>query len=313
MSSIRVLAKPCVGRQCLTVDISVEPLSNIKDHEVLKKARTVSRTPEDAARLRRRPHASSAFSDQQVEREMDVAAVEATRSYRTWHALPEGGEFVYNQKYVKGKEGHDWLLRKNIWRRMRYRRENKKLLAKLMNDPGGVLAAASGSGASGQPQPDQNQAPSAAQSVAAADASNADPGGEGPSSKRRKLKKEPTDRGEATASGGDHSEDSAAAAAQAAAEAEADQAAIEAAVAAAESFGKATGLVASSPGPSSGSANANNPNAAVQNPLDAAALDAAAKIAATAAVAQMYHRENDDKSAHAAAAAAEEMAIVEQV
>jgi len=37
----------------------------------------------------------------------------------------------YNQKYIKGREGHDWLLRKNIWRRMRYRRENKKMVEEL--------------------------------------------------------------------------------------------------------------------------------------------------------------------------------------
>jgi hypothetical protein len=68
------------------------------------------------------------FSDAEVAKEMDVPAVEATRSYRCWLALPEGGEFVYNQKYIKGRDGHDWLLRKNIWRRMRYRRENKKMV-----------------------------------------------------------------------------------------------------------------------------------------------------------------------------------------
>ena len=68
---------------------------------------------------------------------MDVAAVEATRSYRTWQALEDGKEFIYNQKYIKGKKSHDWLLRKNIWRRMRYRRENKKMVQALLsaNDP----------------------------------------------------------------------------------------------------------------------------------------------------------------------------------
>merc|ERR1719157_507840 len=65
---------------------------------------------------------------------MDVAAVEATRSYRAWMALENGAEFVYNQKYIKGKEGHEWLLKKNIWRRMRYRRENKKLVEKLKDE-----------------------------------------------------------------------------------------------------------------------------------------------------------------------------------
>mmetsp|Transcript_23748 Transcript_23748/g.30445 ORF Transcript_23748/g.30445 Transcript_23748/m.30445 type:complete len:313 (+) Transcript_23748:85-1023(+) len=64
-------------------------------------------------------------SDQEILHEMDVPAVEATRSYKKWQALTDGEKFVYNQTYEKGKKDHDWLLRKNIWRRMRYRRENK--------------------------------------------------------------------------------------------------------------------------------------------------------------------------------------------
>lgn len=75
------------------------------------------------------------LSDNQVREEMDVLAVESTRSYRAWNELPIGAEFVYNQRYVKGHEGHDWLLRKNIWRRMRYRRENKRLVARLRRNP----------------------------------------------------------------------------------------------------------------------------------------------------------------------------------
>jgi hypothetical protein len=75
--------------------------------------------------------ATSNLNDQQVEREMDVAAVEATRSYRAWMELPEGHEMIYNQKYVKGQPGHDWLLRKNIWRRMRYRRDCKRMVDAL--------------------------------------------------------------------------------------------------------------------------------------------------------------------------------------
>jgi hypothetical protein len=43
----------------------------------------------------------------------------------------------YNQKYIKGREGHDWLLRKNIWRRMRYRRENKQLVIRHKESSGG--------------------------------------------------------------------------------------------------------------------------------------------------------------------------------
>lgn len=87
-------------------------------------------TPQPHQQRRRRP--STLFSDAEVAREMDVPAVEATRSYRTWAALAEGAEFVYNQKYIKGRAGHDWLLRKNVWRRMRYRRENKKMVDQLV-------------------------------------------------------------------------------------------------------------------------------------------------------------------------------------
>lgn len=70
-------------------------------------------------------------SDQEVLEEMDVPAVEATRSYKKWQELPDGEKFVYNQTYEKGKKDHDWLLRKNIWRRMRYRRENKAKVERM--------------------------------------------------------------------------------------------------------------------------------------------------------------------------------------
>ena len=73
-----------------------------------------------------------ALNDSQMRDEMDIPSVEATRSYRAWSELEPGNEFVYNQRYVKGQEGHDWLLRKNIWRRMRYRWENKRLVVKLL-------------------------------------------------------------------------------------------------------------------------------------------------------------------------------------
>jgi hypothetical protein len=54
---------------------------------------TLANTNATAAttRSRRPPHS---FSDSQVEQEMDVAAVEKTRSYKTWMSLPEGSEFV---------------------------------------------------------------------------------------------------------------------------------------------------------------------------------------------------------------------------
>ena len=76
----------------------------------------------------------NAMTDDEIRKEMDVPAVEATRSYKTWLELPDGHELTYNQTYIKGKEGHDWLLRKNIWRRMRYRRQNKAMVEKLKQD-----------------------------------------------------------------------------------------------------------------------------------------------------------------------------------
>jgi hypothetical protein len=86
-------------------------------------------SPASLSARRRRP--ASLFNDDLVSKEMDVPAVEATRSYKNWADLPIGYEFIYNQKYIKGREGHDWLLRKNIWRRMRYRRENKKMVERM--------------------------------------------------------------------------------------------------------------------------------------------------------------------------------------
>ena len=83
---------------------------------------------------RRRCVAANSMTDEELKREMDVPAIEATRSYKAWLALEEGKEFTYNQKYVKGREGHDWLLRKNIWRRMRYRRQNKVIVDKMKKD-----------------------------------------------------------------------------------------------------------------------------------------------------------------------------------
>jgi hypothetical protein len=89
---------------------------------------------DDHPLMRRRRRPTTIFSDAQLAQEMDVPAVEATRSYRTWSNLPDGAEFTYNQKFIKGWEGHDWLLRKNIWRRMRYRRDNKKMMEEVLNE-----------------------------------------------------------------------------------------------------------------------------------------------------------------------------------
>jgi hypothetical protein len=51
----------------------------------------------------------------------------------------------YNQKYTKGKEGHDWLLRKNIWRRMRYRRENKQIVERMKSSTTKLSSASTSS------------------------------------------------------------------------------------------------------------------------------------------------------------------------
>lgn len=128
--------------------IMIARRNNLKDHATLKKARALvvdkissSTTCQPGTTKKRRTTPSSggaALTDAQVTKEMDVVAVEATRSYRKWQTLQDGEEFLYNQKYTKGKEGHDWLLRKNIWRRMRYRRENKKMVQSIQ----GTAAAA---------------------------------------------------------------------------------------------------------------------------------------------------------------------------
>lgn len=82
-------------------------------------------------RRSRRP--TTLISDEAIKEEMDVAAVESTRSYKQWSALQTGAQFLYNQKYIKGHEAHEWLLKKNIWRRMRYRRENKKMVEQMIS------------------------------------------------------------------------------------------------------------------------------------------------------------------------------------
>lgn len=76
--------------------------------------------------------ATTLVSDEQVRIEMDVEAVVATRSYRAWLKLEDGEHLLYNKTYTKGEKDHDWLLRKNIWRRMKYRRDNKRLLQKMV-------------------------------------------------------------------------------------------------------------------------------------------------------------------------------------
>lgn len=140
--------------------IMIARRNNLRDHEILKNARkkkfqdmVTEEIQEDGKEgekdgevgkaeaevfpsppKKRRNTQSYTMTDDEVLREMDIPAVEGTRSYKTWLSLPDGQEFTYNQKYQKGKEGHDWLLKKNIWRRMRYRRENKKMVDKLKNE-----------------------------------------------------------------------------------------------------------------------------------------------------------------------------------
>jgi hypothetical protein len=292
--------------------IMIARRNNIRDHETLKRARRQTKptggsgsspggavaaaaaaaskaaaniasaaaaaaaAAEESNRRSRRP--PSSFSDSQVEKEMDAPAVAATRSYRSWLGLPEGAEFVYNQKYIKGRDGHDWLLRKNIWRRMRYRRENKKMVERL-KDAGELV----------MPQPHQQHK-----------LEQTTPGQlllPGDQSAPTDAKQEPMDIADTkdgiitgTAASITNNDDDdhndtmddddpnddpndaathAAAAAAATGDHLADPDAVEAAVAAAESFGKSAGLDMSH----------------VHNPLDAAgaqaaALDAAAQLAA---------------------------------
>lgn len=227
--------------------IMIARRNNIRDHVALKKARAVSKNVEEAgsgeasgsaASLLKKRKVPPSLSDSQVSKEMDVVAVEATPSYRKWQTLEEGEEFVYNQKYVKGKDGHDWLLRKNIWRRMRYRRENKKLVETFKGNPEeaseGVVTAAAGI-------------------VDHALLSNAAGAAEGA----------------AAAAAAASNEAAAAAASDAVEEPYVSKSVVEAAVAAAEQYAKTESI-----------ANI----AAVHNPLEAAAtdaaLDAAAKLAA---------------------------------
>lgn len=268
--------------------IMIARRNNIRDHETLKQARSMQKRPPSE----RRKASAMVLQDHVVEREMDVGAVEGTRSYKRWMDLPEGAQFVYNQRYVKGKEGHDWLLKKNIWRRMRYRRENKKMVERLKTeDPPGTTTPPQGQ-AGDYPQHHHDgsssncslvdglqnnharqQRPHHARFAVAGTttATNA------PMVNRPGAAGLLVVHGDLTSSvdGTGSAEDAvAAAAAAAAADHFADQAAIEAAVAAAEHFGKTT--TEEEEGGSS------NP-LMVHDPLQAAAaqaaLDAAARLA----------------------------------
>lgn len=127
--------------------IMIARRNNLRDHEILKKARaSVAGVPggsvggkrksnkgdfSDAQSPKKNRTCTYSMNDDEIRREMDVDAVERTRSYKKWLRLQDGQEFTYNQKYIKGRDNHDWLLKKNIWRRMRYRRENKKILSQM--------------------------------------------------------------------------------------------------------------------------------------------------------------------------------------
>ena len=77
---------------------------------------------------------------------MDVTAVKRTQSYRRWLDLPDGASFTYNQTFVRGGDGHDWLVRKSIWGRMRYQRKNCKKVSNLRARRGVVGGEEGGGG-----------------------------------------------------------------------------------------------------------------------------------------------------------------------
>ena len=105
---------------------------NLREHDCLKLARKEVKVAQQTACSSSTAASSSSSSGRESsnqeeddeEMEMDIKAVTSTRSYRRWALLPPGTSFVYNHTYIKGKDGQDWLLRKNIWRRMKYRRMN---------------------------------------------------------------------------------------------------------------------------------------------------------------------------------------------
>lgn len=124
--------------------IMIARRNNLRDHAILKHARAQTEQPTKKSKKvksseeesfqapsKKKRNNTFVLTDEEVMREMDVPAVEATRSFKAWLELENGQTFTYNQTYVKGKEGHEWLLKKNIWRRMRYRRENKKMVEQL--------------------------------------------------------------------------------------------------------------------------------------------------------------------------------------
>ena len=99
------------------------------------KVNSAKRARYDASLVHRSGDRTTRRTNDDYLNEMDVAAVEATRSYKKWAALPDGATFKYNGRVaVKGVEG-DWMLKKNIWRRMAHRRSNKVMVENYQAEP----------------------------------------------------------------------------------------------------------------------------------------------------------------------------------
>ena len=113
-----------VDEERLLRRIMIARRNNVKQHKLLLEV-----TKESREESKENPKECYKQSDAQVSKEMDHKAVEQTRSYRKWMKLADGYVFTYNQlQYIKGQYGHEWLFKKNIWRRMRYRRKNQNLI-----------------------------------------------------------------------------------------------------------------------------------------------------------------------------------------
>ena len=113
-----------VDEERLLRRIMIARRNNVKQHKLLLEV--TKETRQESKESAKEPYKQS---DAQVHKEMDHKAVEQTRSFKQWLKLSEGCVFTYNQlQYIKGQYGHEWLFKKNIWRRMRYRRKNQHLI-----------------------------------------------------------------------------------------------------------------------------------------------------------------------------------------
>lgn len=88
-SEAPVKVEPAAGNDLMDMDDTAE--THHAETMALPEATTTTSTSVAATRARRPPQT---FSDEQIKQEMDVAAVEKTRSYRSWLEVPDGGEFV---------------------------------------------------------------------------------------------------------------------------------------------------------------------------------------------------------------------------